>query len=134
MSPTPFPSSSGADAKFAWRDIPRAEPPKRPVAERLGGFGEVGLPYDEETAKAQASRCVQCPNANCVTACPLGAPIMELMTLTAGGQFADAAQLLFATHYLPEIASHVCVGGRVCETVCVVGSKAEAVSPRHIPS
>src|SRR5581483_7848422 len=107
-------SRTGAD-KHAWREVERVEPPKRPVASRLSDFHEVSQPYDETTASAQASRCVQCPNPNCVTACPLEMPIPKLLSLTADGQFREAAELLLTTQSLPEFVAHVCVGARLCE-------------------
>ena len=79
--------NSGAKAKYAWRELDRVEPPKRPVAERLSDFNVVSRPYDETTVREQASRCVQCPQPNCVAACPLEIPIPEFLALTADGQF-----------------------------------------------
>ena len=119
-------------AKYAWREVERVEPPKRPAASRVSDFHETAAAYDEATAREQASRCIQCPNANCVAACPLGTPIVELLALTADGQFQQAAEVLFAANPLPEIASHVCIGGRVCEAACVLGSKADPVPIRSI--
>ena len=75
------------EARFAWLEVDRADPPKRPVQDRLSDFAEVSQPYDEAAASEQASRCVQCPNPNCVTACPLDLPIPALLSLTADGRF-----------------------------------------------
>ncbi len=123
---------SGWQAKYTWHEVDRVDPPKRPVTNRVSDFREAGSTYDEATAREQASRCIQCPNANCMAVCPLATPIVELLGLTADGQFKEAAELLFASNTLPELASHVCVGGRVCETACVLRSKAEPVPIRAI--
>src|ERR1035438_6741223 len=90
-------SSPSGKAKYAWSEIDRAEPPKRPAADRVSDFQQTHLPYDEATAREQASRCIQCPNPRCVEACPLGTPIHELLALIADGQFKEAAELLFVT-------------------------------------
>ena len=119
-------------AKYAWAEIDRVEPPKRQVAERVADFREAAGDYDEATAREQASRCIQCPNPACVEACPLQCSIPELLALTADGQFKEAAELFFTTHYIPEIASHACVGGRVCERDCILAGKSEAVPIRAI--
>jgi len=37
---------SGAAGKYAWRELDRVEPPKRPVADRLSDFNLVSQPYD----------------------------------------------------------------------------------------
>jgi len=125
-------SSPGGKAKYAWSDIDRAEPPKRPATDRVSDFRQIHLPYDEATARAQASRCIQCPNPRCVEACPLGTPIHELLALIADGQFEEAAELLFITHSIPELASHVCVGGRVCEQACLLAGKSDPVPVRAL--
>jgi glutamate synthase (NADPH/NADH) small chain len=125
-------ASGSGQAKFAWSEIPRTEPPKRSVPERLGDFHEIDIPYDEDTVRAQASRCIQCPNANCITACPLGTPIVDLMALTADGQFKEASEMLFASCSLPEVSSHICIGGRICETVCVLAGRSDPIPVRSI--
>jgi glutamate synthase (NADPH/NADH) small chain len=129
MNPSPSPAWK---AKYAWSEIDRAEPPKRPATDRVSDFQKVCGSYDEATARAQASRCIQCPNPSCVEACPLDSPIPELLSLTADGQFKEAAELLFVTHSIPELASHTCVGGRLCERVCVLAGKSDPVPIRAI--
>ena len=47
-------------ARHAWREIDRAEPPKRAAAERITDFHEVYSLFDEATIREQASRCMQC--------------------------------------------------------------------------
>lgn len=111
---------SGAKGKYAWRELDRVEPSKRPVPARLSDFNEVFQTYDETTASEQASRCVQCPNPNCVAACPLEICIPELLGLTADGRFREAAELLFHTQSLPEFVAHLCVEKRTCEAACVL--------------
>jgi glutamate synthase (NADPH/NADH) small chain len=113
--------------KYAWRELDRVDPPKRPVADRLSDFGEVSQPYDELTASQQASRCVQCPSPNCVAACPLELPIPELLALTANRQFREAAEMMFATQSLPEFVAHVCVENRLCEAACVLDKPSDPV-------
>jgi glutamate synthase (NADPH/NADH) small chain len=113
--------------KYAWRNVPRVEPPKRPAADRVADFREIYGPYDETTASEQASRCIQCPNPTCVEACPLDSPIPELLALTAEGRFLEAAKMLFSTHSMPELFAHVCAAERMCEAACVLGAKADPV-------
>ncbi|MFO1477717.1 MAG: FAD-dependent oxidoreductase [Verrucomicrobiota bacterium] len=128
MSETPVARST----KYAWSDVPRVEPPKRPASNRVADFHRVEIPYDEETASVQASRCILCPTPVCVACCPLEAPLVELLRLTADRQFTEAAELFFASHNIPEIASHTCLGGRQCERVCVLGDKTDPVPVRAI--
>jgi glutamate synthase (NADPH/NADH) small chain len=118
----------GANPKYAWHDLPRASVPKRPAAERLADFLEIYGPYDEQTAREQAARCIQCPDPQCVSACPLGNRIPEWLGLTAEGHFSEAAALLQSTSGLPEIAARACPSDRMCEGQCILNGKAEPVS------
>ncbi len=127
----PEPPTHGL-AKFAWMEIDRVEPPVRPAADRVADFRETTAPYDEATAREQASRCIQCPQPSCVEACPLQCPIPELLMLIADGQFTEAARLYFNSNHIPEIASHVCAGGRVCERACILAEKTYPVPIRSL--
>jgi len=71
-----------------WVEIPDDEPtrhrmkvPTLPVAERLKGFDEVNLLVDEETARAEAGRCLNCGGCcecyECVKACKAHAVTFE---------------------------------------------------------
>ena len=120
-------------AKYAWSEIDRAEPPKRPATDRVSDFQQTHLPYDEATARAQASRCIQCPNALCVQACPLSNRIPEWLALTAAGQFLEAAALSRSTSNMPEICSRVCPQERLCEGACILGAKSEPVTGSAAP-
>ena len=113
---------------MAWRNSPGWKSTAwnrqiRPAADRVADFRETTAPYDEATAREQASRCIQCPHPTCVEACPLQCPIPELLMLIADGKFTEAARLYFNSNQIPEIASHVCVGGRVCERACILADK-----------
>jgi glutamate synthase (NADPH/NADH) small chain len=125
MDPQP---ASVRNPKYTWRDVVRTEAPKRSVGDRIADFRAVYRPYDEATASEQASRCIQCPNPSCVSACPLAMPIPDLLRLTADRQFTEAAKLLFENQSMPELFVHVCAGERMCEAACMLSDKAEPVS------
>lgn len=44
--------------------------PTQDPAVRAHNFDEVALGYDEQTALAEAARCLNCKNPACVTGCP----------------------------------------------------------------
>lgn len=130
MRTPPTMDSSNAPSrnpKYAWRDVARAEAPKRPVHDRVADFRTVFHPYDEASASDQACRCIQCPHPTCVDACPLDMPIPELLRLTADRQFTEAAKLLFAHQSMPELFVHICAGERQCEAACMLVNKSEPV-------
>ena len=124
MPPTPQLQSS----KYAWSLIGRAAPPKRPASERVGDFLEIYAEFDEATARAQAARCIQCPNPLCMTGCPLANRIPEWMALTAEGLFLEAAALSRATSNLPEICSRVCPQEKLCEGACILNARTDPVA------
>ncbi len=93
-------------AKHNWRYIARESPPKRAAGERICDFDEIYGLYDEATVRAQASRCINCPDPPCVkNGCPLANRIPEWLALTADGRFLEAAELSRSTSNMPEICS-----------------------------
>ncbi len=116
------------DTKHAWFELPGAKPPPRSATERIADFLEVYGPYDEATAREQASRCLQCPEPLCVQGCPLGSRIPEWLLLTAEGHFLEAAALTRSANNLAEICAQVCDQDDLCEGACILNGKAEAVS------
>lgn len=114
-------------AKHNWRHIARELPPKRAVAERICDFDEIYGLFDEATARAQASRCLNCPNPPCATTCPLGNRIPEWLGLVADGRFLEAAELSRSTSNMPEICSRVCPQERLCEGACTLNGPSDPV-------
>ena len=55
-----------------------AMPEQDPVV-RARNFEEVALGYDEETAVAEAKRCLNCPNPLCRSGCPVSVRIPEFI-------------------------------------------------------
>ncbi len=128
-------SPSGREAlnsKYAWRELMRRDLPKRPAAERVADFLEIYGLYDEQTAREQASRCLQCPNPSCVGGCPLCNPIPQWMLLTAEGRFLEAAAVLGSATNLAEICARLCPQERMCEGACILNGTSEAVSIRAL--
>ena len=116
-----------AKTKLAWAEIIRAEPSKRSAADRVADFREIYSLLDEATVREQASRCLQCPNPNCASGCPLSNRIPEWMALAAEGDFLGAAAISRTTSNMPEICSRVCPQERLCEGSCILNGKADPV-------
>lgn len=120
--------SNPSPSKYAWFEVDRAAPPKSPARQRVGNFKEVYSLYDEETAQAQASRCIQCPDPLCMTGCPLCNRIPEWIALVAEGRFLEAAEVSQSTSNMPEICSRVCPQERLCEQACLLNARSEPVA------
>ena len=67
-------------------------PVKQPAEVRNNNWDEVFHLFDAETAKAEATRCIQCPAAPCITACPVGNDIPGAFWLLEQGDFNGAAK------------------------------------------
>jgi glutamate synthase (NADPH/NADH) small chain len=116
-------------AKHNWRYIARESPPKRNANERICDFDEIYSLFDEVTVRAQASRCINCPDPPCVkSGCPLANRIPEWLALAADGRFLEAAELSRSTSNMPEICSRVCPQDRLCESACILNARSEPVS------
>lgn len=114
-------------ARYAWREVDRAEPPKRDADARITDFHEIYSLFDEATIREQASRCVQCASPACVTGCPLSNRIPEWIELAAEGRFLEAAEISRQTSSMPEICPRVCPQEKLCEEACVLHAPEEPV-------
>ncbi len=122
------PRPSGADPKYAWSEISGKDLPKRTPEQRLSDFHEAHFPFDEATAREQATRCVQCPHPGCVMSCPLDSPIQKWLELTAEGNFLDAARVSGESTPIAEICARLCSRDHLCEDACILNGPAEPVS------
>ena len=94
----------------------------RPVEERIKDFDEACLGFSPETARLEASRCVQCPAPQpCFLACPLHNDIPAAMRETSEGNFLKAAAIYRQTNNFPELCGRLCPGELLCEGPCPVG-------------
>ena len=90
-------------------------------------FKEVALGYDEETAIAEAKRCLNCKHRPCVSGCPVNIAIPDFIAFVAEGKFEEAYQVIAKTSSLPAVCGRVCPQERQCESKCVRGIKGESV-------
>ncbi len=120
-------NGSTHDRAHVWREVDRVEPAKRPAGERVSDFHEIYSLLDEATVRAQASRCIQCPQPSCREGCPLANRIPEWLALAAEGRFIEAAEISQTTSNMPEICSRVCPQEKLCEGACILVGHAEPI-------
>ena len=101
--------------------------PTQEPAVRARNFKEVALGYDEETAIAEANRCLNCKNTPCVSGCPVNIRIPEFIAKIKEGDFEAAYQIISATSSLPAVCGRVCPQESQCESKCTLGIKFESV-------
>ena len=95
---------------------------------RNKNFSEVALGYTPEIAVAEAQRCLNCANPQCVTGCPVNVRIPEFISRVKVGEFEEAYQVVASTNSLAAVCGRVCPQERQCESKCVRGIKGESVA------
>src|SRR3990170_4812845 len=102
-------------------EIARQPTPKQDPKVRIHNWNETFLGFDLESAKIEAARCIQCPDAPCQKACPVGNDIPGSFKLLEIGDVIGSANMFRETSNLPEMCGRLCPQERLCEGDCVVG-------------
>ena len=95
---------------------------------RAKNFEEVCLGYNKEEAMAEATRCLNCKNAQCVKGCPVSIDIPGFVSQVKEGNFEEAYHIISKSSALPAVCGRVCPQESQCEGKCIRGIKGEAVS------
>jgi len=106
--------------------------PQQPADVRTKNFDEVPLGYDEETARAEAVRCINCKDPKCVDGCPVGIDIPGFVRAIAEGKFKESAAIMREANLLPAVCGRVCPQEEQCERVCILGVKSDPVAIGHL--
>ena len=95
---------------------------------RAANFEEVCLGYNREEAMEEASRCINCKNAQCVKGCPVSINIPGFIEKVKEGDMEAAYQVISASSALPAVCGRVCPQESQCEGKCIRGIKGEPIS------
>lgn len=95
---------------------------------RAGNFEEVCLGYNKEEAMAEAVRCLNCKNAQCVKGCPVAIQIPDFISEVKEGNIEGAYEVISKYSALPAVCGRVCPQESQCEGKCIRGIKGEPVS------
>lgn len=98
------------------------------AAVRACNFDEVCLGYNEEEAKEEASRCINCKNAQCIKGCPVSINIPGFIEKVKDGDFKAAYDVISESSALPAVCGRVCPQESQCEGKCIRGIKGEPIS------
>ena len=96
--------------------------------ERAANFEEVCLGYNKEEAMEEATRCINCKNAQCIKGCPVSINIPGFIEKVKEGDIESAYQVISESSALPAVCGRVCPQESQCEGKCIRGIKGEAIS------
>jgi len=108
----------------------RITPKRRPVSVRLHDWREVYEPFERDTLKQQAGRCMDCGIPFCNNGCPLGNLIPDWNDLVYRDHWRDAIERLHATNNFPEFTGRLCPAP--CEASCVLGINQDPVTIKQV--
>ena len=94
---------------------------------RAHNFEEVALGYDEETAVAEAERCLHCKVPQCRKGCPVSVDIPAFIAKIKERDYDGAIEKIKETNSLPAVCGRVCPQENQCEKYCILGKKGEPV-------
>lgn len=95
---------------------------------RATNFEEVCLGYNKEEAMCEATRCINCKNAQCIKGCPVAINIPGFIEKVKEGDIEAAYQIISEASALPAVCGRVCPQESQCEGKCIRGIKGEPVS------
>ena len=95
---------------------------------RAANFEEVCYGYNKEEAMEEASRCINCQNAKCITGCPVAINIPAFVNEVKNGEFEKAYDIISESSSLPAVCGRVCPQESQCEGKCIRGIKGESIS------
>ena len=95
---------------------------------RATNFEEVCYGYNIDEAREEASRCIQCKNAKCISGCPVAIDIPGFIKQVVDGNIEEAFQVISKYSALPAVCGRVCPQESQCEERCIRGIKGEPVS------
>ena len=99
--------------------------PLLPADALAANFSELKPPLRPPEALVEASRCLYCFDAPCITACPTGIDIPAFIKKIAFGHPAGAAKTILTANILGASCARVCPTSVLCEGACVLEDRDE---------
>jgi glutamate synthase (NADPH/NADH) small chain len=96
----------------------RIEEGYKPVPERVKHYKEFVIGLDDEQAKVQGARCMDCGTPFCNSGCPVNNIIPDFNDLVYRADWQNAFAVLDSTNNFPEFTGRICPAP--CEEACVL--------------
>ncbi len=101
-----------------------------PVADRRKNYREFVLHLNDEQAKIQGARCMDCGIPFCTSGCPINNIIPDWNDLVYRGNWREALDVLHSTNNFPEFTGRICPAP--CEAACTLNINNNAVGIKSI--
>ncbi|MCR4402885.1 MAG: NAD(P)-dependent oxidoreductase [Firmicutes bacterium] len=99
-----------------------------PLDERRAGFDEVERGLALHEVLAEASRCLFCHDAPCVSGCPAGVDVPGFIRRLKTKNFIGAARLIRETNVFAGVCARVCPAEELCEKRCSSTNLSEPIA------
>ncbi len=111
-------------------EFERLEEGYEPVPQRVKNWKEFVITLNDEGAKQQGARCMDCGTPFCVNGCPVNNIIPDFNDLVYQGDWQNAIDTLHQTNNFPEFTGRVCPAP--CEAACTLNVNDDAVGIKSI--
>ncbi|KKW67948.1 glutamate synthase [Lampropedia cohaerens] len=101
-----------------------------PVPQRLKHYKEFVIGLDEEQARIQGARCMDCGTPFCNNGCPVNNIIPDFNDLVYRHDWRAAIEVLHSTNNFPEFTGRICPAP--CEAACVLNINNDPVGIKSI--
>jgi glutamate synthase (NADPH/NADH) small chain len=101
-----------------------------PVKDRVKNYKEFVLTLENDKAKIQGARCMNCGTPFCTTGCPVNNIIPDWNDLVYTGNYQGALDTLHSTNNFPEFTGRICPAP--CEAACTLNVNNDPVGIKSI--
>ena len=108
----------------------RLEEGYEPVPQRVKNYKEFVIGLNDEQAKVQGARCMDCGTPFCNSGCPVNNIIPDFNDLVYRGDWKNAIEVLHSTNNFPEFTGRICPAP--CEAACTLNVNDDAVGIKSI--
>jgi glutamate synthase (NADPH) small chain len=108
----------------------RLEEGYEPVPQRLKTWREFVIGLNQDDAKVQGARCMDCGIPFCTNGCPVNNIIPDFNDLVYQGDWRNAIDVLHSTNNFPEFTGRVCPAP--CEAACTLNVNNDPVGIKSI--
>ena len=111
-------------------EFARVEEGYAPVPERVKNYKEFVIGLDDQQAKTQSARCMDCGTPFCNNGCPVNNIIPDFNDLVFQDDWKAAIDVLHSTNNFPEFTGRICPAP--CEAACTLNVNDDAVGIKSI--